>query len=153
MLAIVEVLQGLSIGLLSAAALACSSGPEQMYLGPEMARADVAVLGDSAEVSVCAIDGTRTSGSEWALLPGSHRIMVRVRFWPRVSNVNWKIESYCQVELDAEPGTEYVTFVRTRTVATPTETLKFSIGIMEKGSTRPHALGRSCSPTRPRQCQ
>jgi hypothetical protein len=129
--------------------VACSGVPTQTYPGPERARAEVALLRESTDANVIGLDGERTSGSSWLLLPGSHEVLLRVRLDTQAPNTNWTIWSYCGVVLDASAGGDYSSRVRTRKEVTVglADRVALEVGIVDAHGalTTPH----SCSPRRP----
>jgi hypothetical protein len=133
--------------VLSLILLGYTTTPQQAYQGAERPRDEVAVLSDSTEAAVWAIDGARVSGDSWAILPGTHEVILRINFYPQVSNVHWNLRTYCRVTLEATAGSEYLSFIRTRTEMTPTESLKMSMGIADQ--TGLPTIPKVCSKTRP----
>jgi hypothetical protein len=122
----------------------CAGAPQATFPGPPRPREEIALLRESHGAYVWAIDGERASGAAWGLLPGEHRIVLRIRFFELVSNVNWKFRGYCHLVMAAAAGKEYVTFVRLRHEADPTDSLKMAFGIEENGgpATVPTRCGR-----------
>jgi hypothetical protein len=133
--------------VLAALAIACTGGPKQTYPGPPRPREDVAILRESPEAGIWAIDGVRTFGGSWEILSGRHAVLLEVRFYPTVSNLKWMIRTYCKVELEAAAGKTYESFARTHSEDEPTESLKLVFGITELGGR--DTTARSCAPTRP----
>jgi len=141
-----RVLWVLSLGI----AVACAGAPKQSYAGPELPRSEIAVLRETSNAIVMAIDNGRVSGTSWALLPGRHELLLQVRIYTQSLNMNYTVWSYCRVTLIAVAGEGYVSRVRTRKEAAPgiSDRVKMEVGIADsEGLLR--AVPSSCSPERP----
>ena len=132
-------------------AVACGCAPTQTYPGPALPRSEVALLKDTSNASVLAIDGAPASGMSWTLLPGSHDVLLHVRVFTQVPNVEWTIWTYCRVSLIAVAGEEYLSRVRIRKEVAPglSEQVKMEVGIADAAGAL-QAVAHSCSPNRPR---
>lgn len=94
-----------------AAFAACAGPPRQMYDGDERPRSEIAILKDSSNAKVIAIDGVRTSGTSWALLSETYDIALRVRVYMQAPGMNWTAWTYCWVSMNAAAGEEYTSQV------------------------------------------
>jgi hypothetical protein len=137
----------LALGVL-AAALGCSGALKQAYPGPERPATEVGVLRETPQATVWAMDGSRVGGfgSGLAILPGHHDVLLRVRLHTDSFNVGWTIWTYCRVGLQAEPGKQYLSRVRTLTKRLPglADRVHLEIGIEEVGGEK-LALAHRCS--------
>jgi hypothetical protein len=133
---------------LLASGVGCSGTLRQAYPGPERPAAEVAVLRETTQATVWAIDGARAGGfgSGLAILPGYRDVVLRVRLHTATFNVGWTIWTYCRVGLQAKPGTEYLSRVRMRTKRVPglADRVDLEIGIEEVGGEKV-ALAHRCS--------
>lgn len=134
----------------SALATACVGAPEATYAGPERPLAEVALLQETPGVSVMEIDGARVSGYSFALLPGTHDFVLRVRISSQVPNVDWTIWSYCRVRLDAAAGQRYESVVRVQKEIAPNLSEKVTMEIGVAGADgEMRTLAHSCTGKRP----
>jgi hypothetical protein len=129
---------------------ACTGTPEKTYPGPERPLREVAVLQETSDAQVLEIDGGRVSGYSFALLPGTHDLLLRVRIYTQAPNMNWTIWSYCRVRLDAAAGERYQAVVRVqKEVASGlSEKVKMEIGIAGNDD-RMRAEAYTCTGKRP----
>ena len=125
-----------SAGLAVLLAIGCL-GPQQRYSGPERPRAETALLTATSDALVVAIDGASASGGSWAVLPGHHRVWLRVRIFTQSPNMNWTVWSYCQVDFDALASESYETRVRTRKEVASglSDRVQMEVGISDAGGT------------------
>jgi hypothetical protein len=110
----------------------------------------VALLNSTFNAGILAIDRVPVSGSSWTLMPGPHEILVRFRAYTTAPNMEWKIWSYCRVELRAVAGEEYETLVRIRKKIAPglSEEVTLEMGIADREGVL-RGAPRSCSSQRP----
>jgi hypothetical protein len=131
---------------------ACAGAPIQTYPGPPRPAAEVALLRAGPDGAIAEIDGAKTSGSAWALLPGSHEIRVNYRIYTTAPNMSWTIWTYCWVVLPAEAGQSYQTVVRvSKQVVSPSvsDNVKMEIGIADASGLLV-GLPAACVAKRPR---
>ena len=95
--------------LLAAAALACASGPAQLYDGPARPRDQVALIRQMplSKARVFAIDRARTDGTEWWVTPGPHPIWVNFQVIRHAGDTIYTIYTYCLMSVDASAGETY----------------------------------------------
>jgi hypothetical protein len=133
-------------------AVACAATPIQTYPGPPLPRAEVALLRDSPDAGIVAIDRVSAWGSVWSLAPGSHEVLVHFRIHTTAPNMSWVIWTYCWVVLPAVAGEDYSSLVRVRKeVIGPSisDKVTMEIGIADsQGVLR--GLPRTCLPKRPK---
>lgn len=134
-----------------AVSLSCAGHPTATYPGPELPRAEVAILRGSANARVLAIDDTTVSLGSWSLLPGPHTIWLQVRVFTEAPNVNWTIWSYCTLTLRAIAGEEYTSRVRMQKEVVPglADNVKMEIGIADSQEILRAAVN-SCVADRPK---
>jgi hypothetical protein len=132
------------------AAGACAGPPERTYPGPERPLQEVAVLRATSGASVMEIDGARVSAYSFALLPGLHELLLRVRIYTQAPNVDWKIWSYCRVRLDAIAGERYESVVRVQkqVASSLSEKVAMEIGIAGADG-RMKSAAYTCTGSRP----
>jgi hypothetical protein len=135
---------------MAAVAVFACTGPRQAYLGPERPRSEIALLRAGTDAGIHAINGTRSLGSFWALLPGEHEVWLRVRMLMHAPNVRWTVWSYCRVIVQLAAGEEYASRVRVQRELAPglREEVNVEIGIVDSdGDLQAQPVG--CSPNRP----
>ena len=95
------------------ASLGCAT-ERQLYPGPALPPDRVAVVAESAEVSIERIDRDDVRGDEWEILPGDHLIAVETI---AAANVNLAsvgqssrvaVKMRCEIEFGAVAGRRYV---------------------------------------------
>jgi hypothetical protein len=88
---------------------ACTSGPKQLYPGSALPPSEIATLEVAVpyETFVFAIDGQRTSGDAWSLLPGVHEVWVRMSARGGAPNVIYTGWTYCRMRFEALAGGRY----------------------------------------------
>ncbi|MCP4038730.1 MAG: hypothetical protein GY733_17450, partial [bacterium] len=90
----------------------CAVVPVKTYSGPARDVSEVAVLRDTANATVIALDGAPVSASAWSLLPGTHELILRVRIFTDAPNMHYTAWTHCHVYHAAEAGQQYTTRVR-----------------------------------------
>jgi hypothetical protein len=130
----------------------CSGAPIQTYPGPQRLEGELAVLGSSSNAMILSVDGIRASGLSptWSLLPGPHDVLMKVRVFTSSPNQNWKVWSYCWVELEAVAGEAYTSRVRVTKQVEPglADRVKIEVGIADHQD-RLQAVPNRCSGKRP----
>ncbi len=129
----------------------CTVAPTQLYSGAPRPRAEVAMISEGTNASILEIDGKQTSGRTWALLPGDHELLIRVRIHTTVPNVNWTVWSYCSVPLTAIAGEEYAARVRVRQELESglADRVQMEVGVEDRAAVLV-AVPLSCTGKRPR---
>jgi hypothetical protein len=143
-------MRGLFVVFVFVVNIGCATSATRLYDGSELPRSQVAVLRDSREAGVFAVDETRVFGGEWALVPGEHEAWLKVRLHTKVPNVNWRIWSYCRHNFVGLSGEEYSTRVRTQTTVAPgiADELEIEVAIVDRAG-RIVAVPVACRDTRP----
>jgi hypothetical protein len=94
--------------LLGMAALACASGPRQLYDGPARPDGEVAAIAETpgTRARVYAIDEQRAPGESWTILPGPHVVWVDFEMVGHGggTHTTW---SYCRIDFVAAAGGVY----------------------------------------------
>lgn len=130
--------------------VACTGNPKPMYSGQPRPDAEVATLKGTFKATVIRVDGESVSGTAWALLPGRHEIVQRVRFYTSAPNMNWTVWTYCHTAWSAVAGGQYRSELHTRTETASGlgETVKMEVGVYD-ATGRLVAQAYSCSGERP----
>ena len=106
----------------------------------------------ASRATVMSLDQKDVSGSAWALLPGWHDAMLRVRIFSQAPNMHWTVWAYCRVRFEVEAGKQYESVVRVTKETAPglAEKLEMEIGIVDAEGTL-LAKAHSCSGKPPRR--
>ena len=111
--------------------LACAAVPVQTYPGAERPSSEIAVLRQTARASAMTLDGDAVRGSAWAVLPGTHEVLLRVRIYTQAPNMNWTAWTHCYVRFEAVAGEHYESVVRVTKETAPglVEKVEMEMGI------------------------
>lgn len=88
----------------------CGGGATMMYAGPRKPPSEVVLLTTEVRVKLLKVDGKKVSSSKLELLPGEHRVDVKVTFLGEEINDTFKdMRRSCtaNAKFIAEPGIEY----------------------------------------------
>jgi hypothetical protein len=96
--------------VLAIAAVACASGPSQLYEGPALPREQIALItrAPGGKARVYAIDRSRVSGDSFWVLPGAHSVWVSFQVTRHGGDMTYTIWAYCQIEVETAAGEAYV---------------------------------------------